>query len=157
MFHAPHKLCRSLPFYPVVFFAFLFLGCASYPTQELSDARQALKAAQNADAAHHAPINLNKAAELLHNAEHALGPEDLSYIKARNNALASKTEAIKARKLSLAFALAIKELNDHSLSIPARNEANQLLEQAKDAAQSGDDIAASSLARTIIQTNIKEP
>ncbi|VAW83954.1 hypothetical protein MNBD_GAMMA16-1774 [hydrothermal vent metagenome] len=146
--------------YPLVFFFLLLVGCASYPTQELSNARQALKAAQDADAAHHAPIHLNKATELLSNAEHALEPKDLSYARARNNALASKTEAIKARKLSLAFALTIKELNDRPLSIPVHNEASQLLEQAKDAAQSGDDILASSLisqARTVIQTNIKEP
>ncbi len=142
----------------LIFFTFLLLGCASYPTQELSDARQALKAAQQANAAHHAPTSLNRATELLSNAEHALEPEDLSYAAARKNALAAKTEAIKARELSLSFALTIKELNDHSLTMPVHNEASKLLQQAKDAARSGDDTQASALvskARTVIQKNIK--
>jgi len=144
--------------YLLIFVTLLLLGCASYPTQELSDARQALKAAQQANAAHHAPTSLHKATELLSNAEHALEPEGLSYAAARKNALASKNEAIKARELSLAFALTIKELNDHPLTMLAHNEASKLLQQAKDAAQSGDDIQASALvsqARTVIQKNIK--
>jgi len=149
-----------LRFYQLAFIVLFLVGCVSYPTQELSDARQALKAAQKANAAQHAPVNLNKATELLSNAEQALAPEDSSYATARTNALAAKTEAIKARELSLAFTLAINELNEGSLTTLLRSKAEKLLQQAKEAAQSGDDIQAAvfvSQARTIIKKNIINP
>jgi len=144
---------RSIP-YQLILLSLLLVGCASYPTQELSDARQALQAAEEANAAQHAPIHLGKATKLLSSAEHALAPEKTSYATARTNALAAKKVAIKARELSLAFTSTIEELKDHALTTPSHNKANKLLQQAQDAAQAGDGILAAALvskARAVIK------
>jgi predicted S18 family serine protease len=72
------------------------VGCAiSPPVQEMSDARQAIRAAQDAQADRHAPAALNQAEELLTRATRSL--EQGEYENARQAALAAKQKAIAAR------------------------------------------------------------
>lgn len=75
------------------------LGCAGIPTQEMSDARQALQAARDSGAASRAPDKLDSAENLLGRAKEAL--EAGLYDQARTDALAAKDEAIKARNRAM--------------------------------------------------------
>lgn len=75
-------------------------GCATAPVQEMSDARQAIQAAQQAGAVNHAPLPLTEAKRLLDKAEKELELGD--YGAARRNATSAKQRALKARQESLA-------------------------------------------------------
>ncbi len=76
-------------------------GCASTPpVQEMSDARQAVQAAREVHAERYAPISLSEAERLLEEATRQLRAKN--YRKARENALAAKKMALKARHASSA-------------------------------------------------------
>ena len=68
------------------------------PVQEMSDARQAISAAQEAGAADHAAADLEAAVELLHSAEQSINSQN--YAQARRDALAAKAKAHNALRLS---------------------------------------------------------
>ncbi len=71
-------------------------GCAvAPPVQEMSDARQAIRAAQEAHAGKHAPGTLSQAEELLSHATRSL--EQGAYEDARRAAVAARQKAIAAR------------------------------------------------------------
>lgn len=75
------------------------LGCTTIPTQEMSDARQAVQAAREANAAQLAPEVMGDAETLLDKAKQALDAG--AYEQARSEALAARREAIKARSEAL--------------------------------------------------------
>lgn len=78
---------------PLLCFALLAGGCVtSPPVQEMSDARQAISAAEQADAARFAPDTLGDARRYLETAEQQLleaayGPARLNAVRARNRAV----------------------------------------------------------------------
>ncbi len=86
-------------------FSFLFLllisGCAAMtaPVQEMSNARQTIQAARDANAEIHAPEMLSQAEELLQQASQQLEAGD--YISARDLALKAKQQGIQARENAL--------------------------------------------------------
>lgn len=81
----------------------LLAGCAtSPPVQEMSDARQAIAAAEEADADERAPETLNEARRLLATAEDMLRQE--AYGQARMNAVRAKNRAVQALEASQANA-----------------------------------------------------
>ena len=117
--------------------AFTFLSaCAMAPTQEMSDARQAVQAAREAGAEKHAHIALAQAEKLLIAAEDNLGLK--TYRQARNNAVAAKTQAISARKLAVAIAEATKSIDSAKALGVTTKEATVWLERASAFAQTGD-------------------
>ena len=70
-------------------------GCVtSPPVQEMSDARQAIMAAEQADAAQFAPESLGDARRLLETAEQLL--RDEAYGAARVNAVRARNRAVQA-------------------------------------------------------------
>jgi len=74
-------------------------GCtASAPVQEMSDARQAITAAKEAGAAEYAADELDAAVEFLNSAENYLKND--SFLFARRDAIAAKSKALDALKLS---------------------------------------------------------
>lgn len=76
-------------------------GCAvAPPIQEMSDARQAIKAAREAHAEQHAAQPLHDAEMYLNKATEELQHGD--YVEARKSAVAAKVEAIHARDNSVA-------------------------------------------------------
>ncbi|MBI5461519.1 MAG: DUF4398 domain-containing protein [Gammaproteobacteria bacterium] len=79
-----------------MFFAAVLAGCATIPAQEMSDARQAIMAAETAGASARAPRALDHARELLEQAQIELAVRD--YASARRSANASKEAAIQARE-----------------------------------------------------------
>ncbi len=73
-------------------------GCAGAPVQEMSNARQAVRAAERAGANATAPEVLAEARELLKNAESLLRRGD--YRSARDQAELARTRAVEARSLA---------------------------------------------------------
>ena len=73
----------------------MLAGCTTVPpVQEMSDARQAITAAEDADAARIAPVPLSDARRLLAQAQ--LQVRDGFYMLARNNAVRAKNRALSA-------------------------------------------------------------
>ncbi|MGF1612648.1 MAG: DUF4398 domain-containing protein [Gammaproteobacteria bacterium] len=78
----------------------MLLGaCVSVPLQEISDARQAVRAAQEIGAERRAPIHYERAEILLGRAERAMATGE--YEKAWGEATLAREEALKARERSL--------------------------------------------------------
>jgi hypothetical protein len=78
----------------------LLIGCAStVPVQEMSNARQAVRAAEDVEAARYAPDSMARARRLLDDAAGYL--EKGNYGLARDNALEARHVAYKARKQAL--------------------------------------------------------
>ena len=68
------------------------------PVQEMSDARQAISAAQEAGAADHAAADLQAAVDLLESAKQSIDTEN--FAQARRDALAAKAKAHSALRRS---------------------------------------------------------
>ena len=83
-----------LRFGAVVLFSMSLLACAGAPVQEMSNARQAIRAARDAGAAKMAPSTLSEAEKLLQRAEQNL--ENRAYRDARRNAVAARGKAAEA-------------------------------------------------------------
>jgi hypothetical protein len=73
-------------------------GCAGAPVQEMSNARQAVKAAERAGAATAAPQLMGEARQLLKSAESHLRHGD--YRDARDEAELARTRAVEARRVA---------------------------------------------------------
>lgn len=72
----------------------VLVGCASAPVQEMSNARQAIRAAREAGAERLAPQILSEAQALLHQAESSLQRRE--YRQARRDAIAAHHKAAEA-------------------------------------------------------------
>ncbi len=123
----------------------LLSGCAGVPTQEMSDARQALQAARDVGAANHAPASLDSAERLLISAEQGLGSR--RYKQARQEALASKQEAVKARGIAAAVIDAKNAAVEVERAGFDAGEAGRLLSLAERAEAAGDEAEAVRLAQ----------
>lgn len=76
--------------------ALLAAGCTTAPVQEMSDARQAIAAARDADAARRTPALLSSAEHSLQDAQLQL--KNYFYTEARKRAIAAKAQAVQARR-----------------------------------------------------------
>ncbi|HHM04648.1 MAG TPA: DUF4398 domain-containing protein [Gammaproteobacteria bacterium] len=117
-------------------FALLLAACASAPTQEMSDARQAVQAARSAGAQKHAPDAFQSAEALLSKAEKELSSRD--YRASRKDAIAAKKEAINARNMALAIAQAKAAADEARQLGTLSQEARDVLSAAEAAAAAGD-------------------
>ncbi|MGH8379029.1 MAG: DUF4398 domain-containing protein [Gammaproteobacteria bacterium] len=82
----------------VLITALVLAACASAPVQEISNARQAVVAAQQAGADQIAPRQMAEARRLLRDAQTALDEGD--YSTSRQDALHARDEAVKALQIS---------------------------------------------------------
>lgn len=73
-------------------------ACAGAPVQEMSDARQAIRAAQAAGAVERAPDHLGRAQSLIDEAQRQLQRHE--YREAQRNALEAREEAVRALQIS---------------------------------------------------------
>ena len=90
------------PFLPVIIAAVLLAACVtSPPVQEMSDARQAIAAAEAADAESLAPESLAAARRYLEEAERLL--QEDAYGPARTNAVRARNRAFAALRTSTAL------------------------------------------------------
>jgi len=120
----------------VVLSLLLLSACASAPTQEMSDARQAVRAAHDAGADQHAPVTLQEAESKLDSAGTELHMHN--YRQARKSALAAKVSAINAQDMAYAIgsaAAAVDKARQHGV---LSAEAEQLLNKARRVASQGD-------------------
>ena len=92
-----------LKYFSLVVSVILITGCTAAPIQEMSDARQAIRAATKATAVKNTDKNsvivLEKARRYLVVAENAL--ERGEYSQAKRSALKAKQHAVKARLISI--------------------------------------------------------
>ena len=79
-------------------FVGLLAACTAPPVQEMSDARQAVRAAQAAGAADRAPIELAEAQQLIDEAQLLLSRKE--YRRAEKAAVDARAAAIRAMNLS---------------------------------------------------------
>jgi hypothetical protein len=122
----------------------LLAGCASAPTQEMSDARQSVQVAEEAGAGQYDVQNLRAAREHLQRAEREL---ELRYFSnARLDARIAKSEAIKAHDVALALKDAQHAIDNSKAGAEIIEKAKALLSAAKEAAEQGRDKRAIQLA-----------
>jgi len=107
-------------------------GCASAPTQEMSDARQAVSAAHDVGAAEHASENVQQAEELLDRAERELEQGDFG--DAREDAEAARAEAIKAQDIAQVMSATKLVLQDAAQRGVLSDDAAAFFDQARLAA-----------------------
>lgn len=121
----------------VLLLAFMSLAaCAMAPTQEMSDARQAVQAAQEAGAELHAPVLLQSAEQQLEQAGNGLHERD--YRAARRGALAARNHAMDAQEMALALSAAVNVADEAREQGVLSSETSTLLQQAQQAASAGD-------------------
>ncbi len=114
----------------------IMVGCAYVPTQEMSDARQAIKAAREVKAISYVPANLTVAEQSLTTAEHYL--EAGQFNQARLNAKLATEQAVNAYKMTVALTRA-KTMGENLTKIGyATQTVNDLLKQATASAQQQD-------------------
>lgn len=109
------------------------VACAGVPSQEMSDARQALQAARAAEADMHASQGFREAEQRLSKAERELAGH--FYARARKDAVIARSDAIAARNIALALAdakTAVAATEAEGVASPA---ARDWLTQAEAAAQ----------------------
>jgi len=95
----PHSRRAKSPLLKVALLAVaLAMGCAGAPVQQMSDARQAVRAAQKADAKIHAPDLLAEAEKLLASAKANLDRGE--YRLARDEAEMARARAMEARRIA---------------------------------------------------------
>lgn len=113
----------------------MVLGCANVPTQEMSDARQALKAARDVHAEQYALFVLQDAEQALVLAEENL--QAGSFNQARDEAITAKERALRAYDMAVAIENAQTIWQTISTLFYAENDIDELLKQAHHAAQQG--------------------
>ena len=123
---------------------FLLAACAGAPTQEMSDARQAIYSARSADAAAYAPRSMDTAERLLTDAKRSL--KQGRYDSARDEALEARQAAMKAREVAVAIADARAAVEQAKASGSTSFRVEQLVEEAQEAGRSGDESRAWELA-----------
>lgn len=110
----------------------LIAACAGVPTQEMSDARQAVSAAHDVGAAEHASENVKQAEALLGKAERELEQGDFS--DARDDANAARVEAIKAQDIAQVMSATKTVLQRATDREVLSDEARSLFDRAVEAA-----------------------
>lgn len=118
----------------------IMAGCATAPTQEMSDARQAVQAAREVGAKQHTPIAMESAEHDLSQAEKEL--HGRNYKLARNDALSAKQEAIKARNMALAIKKAKDAIEEADKTGALTQPTRDWLARAETAADGGNEEVA---------------
>ena len=95
---AEHIAARALRLIAFASFAAALVACAGAPVQEMSNARQTLAAAEQAQAQKAAPADMENAHRYLDAAQAALDAGD--YSTAREDALKARQAALKALGIS---------------------------------------------------------
>ena len=126
-----------LPLLASLLVAALVLGaCVGAPIQEISDARQALRVADQAEAPRHVPANYEQAQALLDEATRDLYAG--RYDEARTAALAAREKAMQARRVAEAIGRAQAAVDAAKANDEPWEEADRLVQQARASAASGE-------------------
>jgi len=129
-------IVQNLRFSCLIFWCVGVVSCISAPTQEMSDARLAVKAASEAKASYYVPNTLAKAEENLAKAEDSLRTGQL--IQARRSAILAKQQAINAHKMASAIDYAKTIWQTVATIKLSGQDVEKLIKQAEVAAQQED-------------------
>jgi hypothetical protein len=124
--------------------AVVVAACANAPSQEMSDARQAINSARSADAAAYAPHSMDSAERLLDNAEQSLKLG--RYDAARDAALEARQAAMKAREVAVAISEALAAVQEAKARGADSTLVEGLINEAQAAGEQGDESRAWELA-----------
>jgi hypothetical protein len=113
----------------------VIVGCGGVPTQEMSDARQAIKAARDVEAEHYVPSFWAKVKKDLKQAEQHL--EIGQFKLARSVAILAKKQAVQAYNMATAFHHAQKVWQAITIMNYPAPKVSALLEKAQLAAAQG--------------------
>jgi hypothetical protein len=130
----------------VALLSFAVAGCATAPSQEMSDARQALRAAVAAGADQYVAADVGRARSFLEGAEKALALNH--YDRARDGAVAAKRAALWARKVAVGIDDAEQALTRARAAGLDIGAAESALFGAKQAASAGQSSVALERAET---------
>jgi predicted lipid-binding transport protein (Tim44 family) len=114
----------------------ILIGCTTIPTQEMSDARQALKAANDVNAKHYAPTAWQQAQKNLKQAEEYLIKNQFQ--QAREQAILVKQQAVNAHNMAVAINRAINVWKNLTAMGYSNPRLNTLLNQIQQAAYKND-------------------
>ncbi len=128
--------------------ALVLSACARAPTQEMSDARQALGAAREAGAERTAPAAYQRA--LVHLDAATISLQNGAYKSAREEAVAAHGAALDARRVAEAIAHAESAVSE-AVASAARDDADRLLASALAAAARGESDRAIDLAERAVR------
>jgi len=123
----------------------LLSACALAPTQEMSDARQAVQTAIQAEAPTYAPLRLYQAQSLLSTARNHLAQGQ--YRNARHIATQAKSQARLAREIAIRVKEAEQLVNQAIADGTLSEDTQERLKQALAAARQGNDELALRLAQ----------
>lgn len=141
------KICNTLKILGFAGVFSLFAACAgSPPTQEMSDARQAIQAAKDAGADKHVPGLLKSSEELIQSAETKLNNK--AFRKARKDAIAAKNSAMTANSVATAIKNAAVVLKKAESLGNVWRDSSRMATDAQKAAAEGDVKKALKLANT---------
>lgn len=135
---------------PIVFLAAVLSACASAPTQDMADARIALRTAEQAGARERANLLLTRAKRALSEAEALL--ESGLYSDARTSARYAIESALAARNVAEEITLAEHELAGAAQQNLAVAAARAAVADAMAAAAAGQDEAAVRAARRAVDS-----
>jgi uncharacterized membrane-anchored protein len=114
----------------------IIIGCTTIPTQEMSDARQALKAANDVNAKDYAPTAWQQANKNLKQAEQYL--RNNQFQQAREHAILVKQQAVNAHNMAVAINNAINVWQNLTTMGYSSPRLNRLLNQIQQAAYKND-------------------
>lgn len=141
------KIYNTLKFLGFAGVFSLFAACAgSPPTQEMSDARQAIQAAKDAGADKNVPGLLKSSEDLIQSAEIKLNNK--AYRKARKDAKAAKNNAMTATSVSTAIKTATAAIKKAEGFGYVWRDSSKMITDAQKAAEEGDVKKALKLANT---------
>jgi hypothetical protein len=133
MHHSRGAVVRRIA--SILLLGLLLSGCAGVPSQEMSDARRALAAAEQADARRHAAALLARGQRALREAETALAGAD--YGEARARALSARAVAIEARFVSRELATTLQVIERARGEGRPVGGALELVQRAREAVRAG--------------------
>jgi hypothetical protein len=140
----PKRVSRFRSLAAALIAAVVVVACAGAPTQEMSDARQAINSARGAAAADYAPNSMGSAEQLLDQAEQSL--KEGRYDVARDDALEARQAAMKAREVAVAITDARAAVAEAKAKGISSVSVEALVDEAEAAGQQGDETRAWELA-----------
>lgn len=114
----------------------MIISCTTIPTQEMSDARQALKAANDVNAQNYAPTAWQQANKNLQEAEEYL--INNQFQQAREHAILVKQQAVNAHNMAVAINRAINVWQNLTVMGYSSPRLNTLLNKIQQAAYKND-------------------
>lgn len=130
------RVHQSLSMVMLIITVVVVVGCAGVPTQEMSNARQAIKAARDVKAKDYVPTLWNKTEQNLTQAEQHL--QAGQFFHARLVAILVKEQAVNAHNMAVAMSRANRVWQAVNAMNYSATQGHALLKKAREAEREGD-------------------